>query len=68
MLGSLILYLKGHEDYDVPTLWLLLYRPFDETLEGTVTAPLSQASSGSLQSGHPPEHFLNFLWAVAGRL
>ena len=25
MLGSLILYLKGHEDNDVPTFWLLLY-------------------------------------------
>ena len=25
MLGSLTLYLKGHEDIDVPTFWLLLY-------------------------------------------
>ena len=26
MLGSPILYLSGHEDTDVPTFWLLLYR------------------------------------------
>ena len=25
MLGSPILYLKGHEDIDVPTFWHLLY-------------------------------------------
>ena len=41
MLGSLILYLTGHEDIDVPTFWLLLYLSLSLTLSFPLFSSLS---------------------------